>query len=53
MHPEDLTLENIEKKRNYLLAQWNSIKSKLYKQKEDQKRKIEKRKIFATRKFRI
>lgn len=51
MHPEDLTLENIEKKRNYLLAQWNSIKSKLYKQKEDQKRKIEKKKDFCDQKI--
>lgn len=51
MHPEDLTLENIEKKRNYLLAQWNSIKSKLYKQKEDQMRKIEKKKNFCDQKI--
>ena len=51
MHPEDLTLENIEKKRNYLLAQWNSIKSKLYKQKEGQKRKIEKKKDFCDQKI--
>ena len=51
MHPEDLTLENIEKKRNYLLGQWNSMKSKLYKQKEDQKRKIEKKKDFCDQKI--
>lgn len=51
MHPEDLTLENIEKKRSYLLAQWNSIKSKLYKQKEDQKRKIEMKKYFCDQKI--
>lgn len=51
MHSENLTLENIEKKRNYLLAQWNSIKSKLYKLKEDQKRKIEKKKDFCDQKI--
>ena len=52
MRPEDLTLEHIEKKRNYLLAQWNSIKSKLYKLKEDQKRQIEKKKAFCDQKIR-
>ena len=49
--PEILTIENIEKKRNYLLAQWNSVKSKLYQMKEEQKGKCEKKKAFCDQKI--
>lgn len=51
IRPENLTSENIEKKRNYLLVQWNSMKSKLYKLKENQKCRYEKKKDFCVQKI--
>lgn len=51
INAEVLTVENIEKKRNYLLEQWNTIKSKLYKSKETQKKKYEKQKAFCEEKI--
>lgn len=48
---ELLTSENIEKKRNYLLSEWNAIKSKLYKNKEVQKSQFEQKQAFCARKI--
>ena len=51
IRPDNLNAEKIEKKRNYLLAQWNSMKSKLYKLKEGQRGKYEKKKAFCEQKI--
>lgn len=48
---EVLTSENIEKKRTYLLSEWNAIKSKLYKSKVVLKTQIEQKQTFCTRKI--
>lgn len=47
MTSDVLTVENIEKKRDYLTSQWNAIKSKLYKQKEAQIKLIEQKKKYC------
>lgn len=51
MNQAYLNLENIEKKRNYLLSQWNAMKSKLYRAKEKQKLIFECRKNFCDQKI--
>lgn len=51
MNQAYLNLENIEKKRNYLLSQWNAMKSKLYRAKEKQKQIFECRKNFCDQKI--
>lgn len=48
---EVLTVENIEKKRNYLMSEWNAIKSKLYKNKEVQKNRYVKKKDYCEQKI--
>lgn len=49
--PKILTSENIEKKRAYLLYEWNAIKSNLYKNKEVQKSQFEKKQAFSVHKI--
>ena len=47
MSTDALTAENIEKKRDYLMSEWNAIKPKLYKQKEAQTKLIEQKNKYC------